>query len=119
MHGLSLLPLYTDAECTEDDRKVMLNSLYLATLHCTVTNKGDNGYMEPVALSEIDTHNRPGFVARRYHRGASGNRLSQGFGFVFWPKKVHGTHRCRTMVLDFGQWKLRHFVHYYRTLRIL
>ena len=81
-------------------------------MDCVCSGTGDIGNMEPIALEELNTHGKPDFVARQYRRGREGDRPSSGFGFGFRPYTTRGVHRARVMVLDFGAWKLRHFIHF-------
>ena len=82
----------------------------MATMCVAQTETGNNGHLEPVSITELNVHNVPNFVARRYTRGNGETR--HGFGFPFAPMPKRGLHKARIMVLDFGKWKLRHLVHF-------
>ena len=109
-----MLPFYDSAACTDDDRAVLLNSVYLATMECVIDNTGDNGHMTPIALTELNTLGASAFTPRRYRRVGDNqdNRLQSGFGFTFAPYTTRGVHKTRVMVVDFSRWKVRHITHF-------
>ena len=114
IHGLTLLPFYESASCTDEDRTVMLNSVYLATMECILDGRGNQSHMTPIALTELNTLGVSAFTPRRYRRVGDNpeNRLQSGFGFPFAPYTTRGVHRTRVMVVDFSRWKVRHIVHF-------
>ena len=97
----------------------MLDSLYLARLDCVKVGNGDIGHVEPVSLTELNTHNQNPFRPRHYRRGNNGAQPDHGFGFAFWPYTTVGLHRARVMCLDFSRWQLRHLVHFMCKFSIL
>lgn len=105
------MPFFPEGECSDEDRVTMLNGLYMATMGAAQTRTGNTAHLDPVSITELNVHNASGFVARSYARGNGGDRPQHGFGFGFAPAPKRGLHKARVMVLDFGQWKLRHFLH--------
>ena len=108
------MPFYDDATCTDADRAVCLDSVYLATMECVLDSRGNNGHMTPIALTELNTLGRSAFTPRRYRRVGDNpeNRLQSGFGFVFAPYTTRAVHKTRVMVIDFSKWKLCHITHF-------
>ena len=104
------MPFFSSGECSDEDRTRMLNDLYMATMCVAQTSTGNTRHMTPVSITELNVHNVPDFVARKYSRGDGSTR--HGFGFDFAPTPKRGLHKARIMVLDFSKWKIRHLVHF-------
>ena len=105
------MPFFPAGECSEEDRKLMLGDLYLATMEVAQVRTGNTSHLDPVRITELNVHNASDFVARTYARGNGGDGPQHGFGFGFAPVPKRGLQKARVMVLDLSKWKIRHLVH--------
>lgn len=107
------MPFNPTGECTDEDRDRMLHGLYMATLTVCTTGTGNTGHLDPVGLVELNVHKKTDFTPRRYAcAAAAGANSTHGFGFTFVKNPKKGLHQSRVLVLDYGRWKLKHFIHF-------